>query len=400
MSFSVNTNAGAFTALQNLNITSQNLDQTQSRINTGLKVASAKDDAAAFAIAQTIRGNLSGLRAVQNSLDRATSEIDVAIAAGEAVSDLLIELRGLAVAGSDSGLDASSRSALGDKFLDVRDQIDSIVNNATFNGKNAVNGTGSVSALTDDNGGNTISLSASDLTLTTLDLDTANLITVPGQSVNGTVVSLANQSLDAGSDAEFRAALVNLQNDNGGTLNGETIDGNTGVTTDNDGGGFGDIDFAEGVFAALGLPDSGNLSSARFDNSSLSFTLGFTSSAPVHLVRDGASSFLSNGDPTVGTGSAATSDASEDALAKIEAAISTANNTLSNLGSFAQRLELQNNFSSKLSDAFEVGVGNLVDADLAVESANLQSFQTKQQLGLQALSIANQTPGTVLSLFR
>ena len=76
------------------------------------------------------------------------------------------------------------------------------------------------------------------------------------------------------------------------------------------------------------------------------------------------------------------------------------NTALSELGSGANRLELQGDFVSQLSDAIEVGIGNLVDADLAKESANLQSLQVKQQLGLQALSIANQAPSTVLGLFR
>ena len=62
-------------------------------------------------------------------------------------------------------------------------------------------------------------------------------------------------------------------------------------------------------------------------------------------------------------------------------------------------MEIHKNFTTKLSDALEVGIGNLVDADLAKESARLQSLQVKQQLGVQALSIANQAPQTILSFF-
>ena len=116
MAFSVNTNAGAFAALQNLNKTNAQLKTTQTQINTGLKVSSAKDDAATFAIAQKLRSDVSGLNAVKSSLDRATSTIDVAIAAGEAVSDLLIELKEKAVAAKDSGLDTASRESLNNDF--------------------------------------------------------------------------------------------------------------------------------------------------------------------------------------------------------------------------------------------------------------------------------------------
>jgi len=275
MAFSVNTNAGAFLALQNLNKTSSSLNTVQSRINTGQKVASAKDDAATFAIAQKLRGDVAGLNAVKGSLDRASSTLDVAIAAGEAVSDLLIALKEKAVAAKDSGLDTASRTSLNDDFKQLRDQITSIVNNAEFNGTNNVKNSGSaIVAITSDDGGNTITVAAQDISLT------------------GTKV---------------------------------TISAGTSIST-----------------SALA-----------------SAAVGF-----------------------------------------LESSIANVNTALSALGSGAKRLELQRTFVDKLSDSIEVGIGNLVDADLAKESANLQALQVKQQLGLQALSIANQAPSTVLGLFR
>ncbi len=275
MAFSVNTNAGAFAALQNLNRTTNELSTVQNRINTGLEVSSAKDDAATFAIAQTLRGDVAGLNAVQSSLDRASSTIDVAIAAGEAVSDLLIDLKEKAVAAKDSGLDTASRDALNNDFAQLRDQITSIVSNAEFNGTNVVaNGGDSVVAITNDTGSNTISIAAQDLSL-------------------------------------------------GG--------GNVTITS---------------------------------------------------------------------TQSIGTAAAASTAVANIESSISNVNTSLSELGSGAARIDLQSTFVTQLSDAIEVGIGNLVDADLASESANLQALQVRQQLGLQALSIANQAPSTVLGLFR
>ncbi|WP_417450195.1 flagellin [Kordiimonas sp.] len=275
MAFSVNTNAGAFAALQNLNKTTAALSTTQTQINTGLKVSSAKDDAATFAIAQKLRADVAGLNAVKGSLDRATSTIDVAIAAGEAVSDLLIELKEKAVAAKDSGLDTASRASLNNDFTQLRSQITSIVQNAEFNGTNAVTSGGTaIVAITNDTGSNVISISAQDL------------------SVSGTNVTLTSTQ-------------------------------------------------------------------------------------------------------SIGTATAAGS-----VVTAIESSIANVNDALSALGSGAKRIELQRNFVDKLSDSIEVGVGNLVDADLAKTSANLQSLQVKQQLGLQALSIANQAPGTVLSLFR
>lgn len=275
MAFSVNTNPGALVALQSLNSTTAQLNKVQNSINTGLKVASAKDNAAVFAIAQNLRGDISGLNAVKQSLDRALGAADVASAAGQAVSDLLIELKEKAVGAADEGLSTASRTALNDEFKQLRDQITTIVANAEFNGTNAVgNGGDNIVAILNDTATSSITITAQDLSLT------------------GT-----NVTITAGTEIDTQTK-------------------------------------AAAVVTAL-----------------------------------------------------------ETSLANVNAA-------LSKIGAGAKRLELQKGFVEKLSDAIETGIGNLVDADLAKESARLQSLQVKQQLGLQALSIANQAPGAVLSLFR
>src|SRR5665213_3274116 len=112
MSFSVNTNTGAMTALQYLNKTQGQLDQTQSEINSGLKVASAKDNGAIYAIAQNQRGAVAGFQSVMNSLNNGSSAIDVALSAGQSISDLLIQLKQQALSAADPSLDTASRQAL------------------------------------------------------------------------------------------------------------------------------------------------------------------------------------------------------------------------------------------------------------------------------------------------
>lgn len=275
MALSVNTNAAALAALQNLNKTTAELSVTQGRINTGLKVASAKDDGGIFAIAQNLRADLGGLGAVKNSLDRGVSTVDVALAAGESISDLLIDLKSKAVAASDLGLDADSRTALKADFEALRDQISTIVSNAEFNGTNMLKNVGTaVTAIVNDKGTSTITISAEDLSLT------------------GTNVTL------------------------------------TAATT---------------------------------------FSTATQAASVVSL---------------------------------LESSLANVNSALSRLGTGSKKLSSQRAFVDKLSDAIEVGIGNLVDADLARESARLQSLQVKQQLGIQALSIANQQPNVVLALFR
>lgn len=272
MAFSVNTNGAALAALRNLNVTNASLEITQNQINTGLEIAGARDGAAVFAIAQQLRSDLAGLNSVQTSLNRASSSLDVAIAGGEAISDLLIEMRELAVAAADEGLDSNSRTALNDEFIELRDQIDSIATSAEFNGTNAINtGGSSISAITNDTGTTNISVAAVDLSLS-------------GLSLASTVI---------GTDASTAA---------------------TAVTT-------------------------------------------------------------------------------------LDAARTTVDNALSDFGAFGTRLDVQQSFTTRLSDSIEVGIGNIVDADLAQASADLQALQVQQQLGLQALSIANQAPQSILSLF-
>ena len=272
---SVNTNTGALVALQNLNSTNAQLDTVQSRINTGKKVASAKDNGAVWAIAQSQRSTSNALNAVKDSLQRGQSTIDVAIAAGESVSDLLGQMKEKALAASDATLDTASRTALNEDFKALRDQITKSVTNADFNGSNMIKASGT------------------------------------------TIAALAN------------------------------ADGSSKITV-----------------AAQSLALGG---------------------ANVTVAATG----------TIGTVTTATA-----MIATVTTSITNVGAALAKLGTGSKALESHLTFVSKLQDALDAGVGNLVDADLAKESAKLQALQTKQQLGIQALSIANSSSSSLLGLFR
>ncbi len=284
MAMSVNTNTGAMAALQALNSTSKGLATVQSRINSGLNVSSTKDDSAAFTIAEKLRGDLGGLKAVSSSLSRAKSVTDVAVAGAEQISDVVNQMKTLAKQASDSGVDQASRDAYNKDFTALRDQITTIVNSSEFNGTNLLKASG------------------------------------------GTISAL--QSLGSVSSGTYTADTLTVANQDMGL-----------ATT----------------------PTTGKL--------------------------DTTSTISSASDATTMVGTL-------DALGK------DINTKLSNLGSASRKIDAQTSFASKLSDAIEGGIGNLVDADLAKESAKLQALQVKQQLGVQALSIANQAPQTVTSLFR
>jgi flagellin len=276
MALSVNSNAAALIALQNLNATNAELAGVQNRISTGLKVQNAKDNAAVWSIAQDQRADIGALTAVRHSLDRAGSIAQVAMTAGESVSDLLVELKQKVVAAMDPSLDVNSRNALNADYRATLRQIAQVINSATFDGANILNG-----------------------------------------SLTADIRFLAN------------------------------ADGNAFIT----------------------------LSNKNMSLGGAIITLAATSS--------------------IGTVTLATS-----ALASLTASLASVNAALGDIGAQAKQIEAHNVFVSKLNDVLELGVGNLVDADLAKESARLQALQVQQQLGAQALSIANTGPQVILSLFR
>ena len=296
MSNSVLTNASALIALQNLNSTNNKLAMTQSRVNTGLKVQGAKDNAATWAIAQNQRADTGALEAVKSSMNRATSLADVSLAAGAQISDLLIELRQKATSAADPSQSVASRKAFDDEFQSLLKSLQSFADNATFDGENILNGL-----------------------------------------VGG---------LRPGGAAPAPATLTPL--------------------------------------AFLASADATETITVNRQDMSL-IGLGL---APVAFT------------PPVTAFDLKTEENAEKALADVVKALDTANAQLAELGAQAKQVEKHNLFVSKLMDSLEVGIGNLVDADMAKESARLQALQVQQQLGAQALSIANQAPQIILSLFK
>jgi flagellin len=275
MSFSVNTNAGALVALQNLSVTQNQLQTTQNRINTGLKVSSAKDNAAVYGIAQNQRAVSSALNSVVGSLQRGQSTVDVALSAGSSVADLLNQMKEKALAAVDVTLDTTSRAALNNEFISLRNQITTVTSNAVFNGANLIDtGATQIQALANESGTQ--------------------------------VISVAHQSLALG-----------------------------------------------GVNVTIAAAAS----------------IGTTAAASIQI-------------------------------AALNTSISNVSSALGKLGTGSKALASHQTFITNLQNTIDVGVGNLVDADLAKESANLQALQTKQQLGIQALSIANQSSSILLGLFK
>lgn len=167
--FSVNTNVGAMIALQNLAVINRELLTTQNRISTGLKISSAKDDGATWAIAQGQRAESRAYNAVIGSLQRGQSAVDVALAAGESVSDILSQMKEKMLAATDTSLTTASRNALNEDYKALRASIDRITGSADFNGLNLIGPAAvarGVKALSDTRGGASINVDAVDLSTT------------------------------------------------------------------------------------------------------------------------------------------------------------------------------------------------------------------------------------------
>ena len=269
---SVVTNASAFVALRNFSNITRDLDTTQNRVSTGLRVASAIDDSSNFAIAQGIRAELKALSAVSQGLNNTKGIGKVALAGATGVSNLLGDLRAKLTEMGNTGVTTAQRDILSSDFNDLMSQAGNFILNASFNGQNM---------LTDS---------------------AANINTLANLS-NGTL-TLGSQDLQTTAQA---------------------------------------------------------LAGASFS----------------------------------------TATASQSAITTEFTSLETAvNNALGALGADVRALELQTDFLNDISDATEEGLGNIVDANMARESARLTALQVQQQLAVQTLGIVNQAPQTLLGLFR
>jgi len=414
---SVNTNYGALVALQSLNKTNNELAEVQNRINTGLKVATAKDNGAVYAIAQGQRSRVESISSVQDGINRGISTIDTALAAGTKVSDLLTQLKSKAVSAQAADLNSTQRAAMQGDFDALRSQISRIVNSATFNGANLVNGTNLAGGpspfsvlqsdiATGSTGGNVDTITGSGATVATQATPSRNAQVVDTNAtttVNGTVAANDYLRLTIGSTT-YTTQVTGTTTINELTNTINSLTGGRATAT---------YDESTGVFSLQGQ-NSTDLITVAFNSAAngsgtarVSAFFGVGTSTDQADTRPTSSFAITGFDLKVGGVGALSGAAAWDigtsaataltASTELDTAITTLNSNLATLGSQAKALSTQKDFLSALSDEITNGIGNLVDADLAKESARLQALQVKQQLGAQALTIANQSPSILLS---
>ncbi len=396
---SILTNTSAMVALQTLKNVSQSLNKTQAEISTGKSVATARDNAAIWAISKVMESDVKGFHAISSSLDLGTATVGVARNAAEKATELLTEMKRLIVDAQGENVD---RNKLQTDVSFYREQIATVVGAAQYNGLNLVNGsTGSMEVLAslDRAMDGTVTTSFISVTAQNLGLGAdpapagAFGAGTGGVSGDGTAAAVA---IDEAGSADLQIDSTNLSAGDRYVITiGDRQVAYTVTQQDMDATGA-DGAIAAGVRSALeGMGIEGLAIDIDSDTITIANTTGadITLTARAEAAGTGGLSALSGLDVTSTAGAQA-------ALADIETMIQLAIDAAASFGSAQGRIDIQNDFVSSLSDSLRAGIGAMVDADMEEASARLQALQVQQQLGIQALSIANQAPQNILSLFR
>jgi flagellin len=391
--FSVNTNLGAMAALNSLNLVEASLKETQNAISTGKKISSGADNPAVYTIAQTMQANVQGLTAVADSLNFGTSVVSTAMSATTQIGSVLAQLKNTITQGQQTGMNATAMNA---SITQMLANINQIAQSATFNGVNLTSTTG---------------VGATSTTLSVVDNVAGNVISVDpatdafmsdttGLGITSLTVSDANVKLSFANDtAPVSDDTITLTN---GTkswtfmLSDENSTGNTafanasGTNQDNS-------------YVNILSTDSNNAIMAKLATAMQAKGFGATTSSTGDLIVSGngviatGSSF---GFATAGGETITSVTGTTTAIAEVDAAITKLNTNAAYLGAKQNQLTGMSTYTTQLSTALTAGIGALTDADMAAESAKLQSLQTRQSLAIQSLSIANQQPQSIMTLFR
>ena len=397
---SILTNNSAMVALESLRKTNLSLSQVQSEISTGKRISNAKDNSAIWAISTVMSTDAESFKTIRNSLDLASSTVGVARSAAEEVTSLLQDMKSLIIAAQEP----SGRSKIQADVNELRAQITGIVNGAQFNGENLLKNGGAISVVSSLDRASNQTVTPAFISINRVDLQViggamgttaitagAGLATASGTSI----AAAGNQTvtLTAGAVAAGNSFRIVIGGSNTIEYIARTNDTMNDVTRN-----------LKSLIDARGITgisvDMTQVANPLTTNSVL--TIRNANASAVSL----AASSFTGGTPGGGLGALAsidvqTSDATAtSALAAIDGLINTAINAASALGSSQKRIDNQGEFMSTLIDSITAGVGTITDADMEAASARLQALQVQQQLGIQALTIANQSAQSLLTLFR
>ncbi|GLQ24357.1 flagellin [Algimonas ampicilliniresistens] len=396
---SINTNIGAMVALDTLKGINKNLGQVQNEISTGKSINSAKDNAAIWSIATVMETDVAGFEQISNSLNLGSATVGVARVSSEAVVGELQSIRDNIIAAQESNVDqAKIQTDINESIA----QITSTVAAAQFNGLNLLDNGGSINILSSLNRASDGSVTTGQISVTGANLTTNATGVTAGGAVTGAATFTAAQDASGGS-ALTNSTAIQVDAAGGNQTYAFTIDGEA-LTYETSAG-------QDAQAIATGIAGVINAAVTAGD-----ITAGLTATATAGgAVQFSAASGTADYSLT-GTGVTSTETQAVGALAGLDtidvttdaAGALTAINTIldsaidaaAQFGSKQGRIDNQIDFVSSLGDSLKAGVSTLTDANLEEASARLQALQVQQQLGVQALSIANQAPQALLGLFR
>ncbi len=427
--FSVNTNLGALAALQSLNTTQQQLTRAQNEVSTGLKVGSASDNPAIYAISNTINSNIAGLSAVSDSLNFGAQIVTTASNAISQITGVLANLQQTVTNSGQTGLDLSTLQNLVNSDLT---QINQFATQSTFTGVNLLTTKGDGAVNTSANivqglDGSTFNVANQATTVggsgavTLTDALGLTGLSVTANGTTGYQVSF-NNNLSVGSFAPASAAATTPAANTDAAFQLTTGTGATAHTysfefTDDSATGTNSIPLqtdqnANTTIIAVHInstTQSTNQITGALITAARANGFGVLQNTDGSLnitgsdVQNASFGTVSAGTYTASTAEGVTTTAltgSQALVSAVQNAVNNANTIAANLGAVSQQITGIQNFTTSLSSALTAGVGALTDADLAAESARLTSLQTKQQLATQSLSIANKQPQSLLTLFQ
>ncbi|WP_158818957.1 flagellin [Methylocapsa sp. S129] len=372
------TNSAALTALQSLNMTQQNLATTQNQISTGLKVASASDNAAYWSIAQSMSSDTGVLGAVNDSIAQSQSILGAATAAINNVITTIQSIQTVLGEAENPSSDSATIATLNTTLQSLGQQLTSAVNSASYSGVNLLDGsqTGALSFVSGYNVSgagvasfDTISLAAQALTgtggvaSTTVQPNVTNATTIAGIAALVANTYTASYGVDA----------ITTTADST-TVSSKSLSGVTTTTT------YSGLD-ANGNATTIALAGTGGGS----------LSVSVTTTPAAGLFTQGTTNL---------TNIVTSTTAAAQQMTDVSAALTAITSYSSIIGSITNTLTNAATFNSALSDNYTTGIGALVDADMNQASTRLQALQTQQQLGVQSLSIANQSSQLILKLFQ
>ena len=373
---SILTNSSALPAWQSLTRTQQARATTPNQISTGLKVASASDNASYWSVATTLKSNNGVLSAVNDSLAQSQSILGTATAALNSVITTINSIKTALTQAANPGADVATinttLSSLGKQLTDA-------VKGATFNGFNLLDGSSAGSfnfvagysqSATGAGAYNTISLTTQALTGAG---GVQSTTTAPNITDSATITQLNALADNHASTLSYGQDVIDKTTDASGntfSVASMALDGTTTTTT------------------YTGLDAHGNVTTAA---SATSFGVSITTTPPAGLLTQGGLD-LTNMTTTATT--AATQ------ITKVNAALQAVTSYASIIGSTSTRMQVASDFNTSLMTNYKTGISALVDANMNDASTRLQALQTQQQLGVQSLSIANQNSQLILKLFQ